>query len=1030
MVGLLATGCSKSLPNVVNPDDTGIDTPWEEYDIPVENLVFSSEHENVSLNVGDKHEYTFTYSPKNATPGNLIWTSGNEEVATLSLNGQGNHVVTGVGVGNTTVTVSGGENAKFNPVILNVRVDRPITSFDVTSSKNLALDYSSSSQIEVSYMPSDTTQVELEYVSSDESVVTVNKDGLISSLEKEGNATITVKSPFIALEKQIQVSVVDQYKYLSKFDVVPSLTRVEVDKTFELSIDALPADHSANLDEVIYETSTPEILSIEGNVVTALIEGEGKVFAKVNQRGGEKVSSEVSIEVYEVKATDISLLDDSKQTINLDNRNNTSHQLEYAFTTDALGNPNPSRSEVIYSCDPEGVVLVSESGLISVFDGGSTRVTITDLYSSKSDYVDVNVTLRSKSITVTGSSLAYLDESVTLTASITPSSIADPFINWSVVEGDESKLTLVPNENKLTINSSVAGTYKFVATNDGVSSDEFKVVFEERPVPFEMYNGYIVGSASYVGGVSTPITDGSWNEAKYAYKMHDKYDLTNDDGDVVGFGYMSTVTFKVGDEWKIRMNVSDWRDIDSDGSGGSTPGQYKIYEGAFGKKAQMSVKTDDEGNRSVLVDKAGTYDIYYSEFVDTESGWYEVFVQEHGLKVDVESLNIQMGHLGTAYASGWEGTLVVYIEDTNIATVDRTGTLITVTPVAVGSTTLVVEDDVRTIEVPITVSEKPTEFVEGHYYLVGSADYSTGSSKAGESWDNPLQAFEFVDEVEDASLKAQYKGVIDFKSGEEFKIRKGNTYPEVYAEQGGAIPGDIYREATNYGDNFRVKETGTYEVYVKVGFDDGMSIYISRVQGLTLSKDETTLQVGHSDIITATHVKGSLIVSSEDSSIATAVLGNNNQVTITAVGEGQTTVTIRDDLYVLTVEVNVQNQVVLKDITIYLAGIETWDTITEVNFALDNNWKVATREGDGRFKYTFETDKEASKLNCFFTQNYGSQHRHPTSGNMDWDTNYSSINLGDVKLEPGNSYVITWTSWHYNYDNWEHAWFNYSFTQL
>ena len=1028
MVGLLATGCSKSLPNVVDPEDTGIDTPWEEYNIPVESVIFPSEHENVAINVGGVHEYEFTYSPKNATVENLIWTSGNEEVAALSINARGNHIVTGVGVGVTTVTVSGGEEAKFNPVILNVRVDKPITSFDVTSSKDITLDYDSNSQIEVSYTPSDTTQIELIYSSSDESVVKVSQDGLISSLEKEGSAVITVKSPYISIERQINVSVVDQYKYLSKFEVVPSVNRIEVDKTFELDIDALPADHSADLNEVVYETSTPEILSIEGNVVTTLNEGEGKVYARVPQRGGDKLSPEVSIDVYEVKATELSLLADSKQVINLDNRDNSSHQLEYAFTTDEQGNPNPSRSEVKYSCDPEGVVLISEDGLVSTFDAGSTRVTITDLYSGKSDYADFVVTLRTKSVVISGSSLAYIDESITLKATVSPTNFLSPDITWNVTEGDESKLTLVEHLNTLTINSSVAGTYKLTASNDGITSEEFEIKFEERPVFFEMNHGYIVGSANYAEGISSSLSEGSWNNAKYAYEMHDKYDLKDDKDNVIGFGYKSTITFKVGDEWKIRMNVNDWKDIDSF-DGEIQLGCYKIYEGAF-IKGQMSVKTDDDGNRSIIIDKEGTYDIYYSEYTDTEYGWYEVYAEEHGLKVDVESLNIQLGHLGTAYVSGWEGPVTTVIEDESIATVDRTDGLITVFPVALGETTLVVSDGVKTINIPITVSDKSVDFEEGHYYLVGSADYSTGSSKEGESWNNPLKAFEFIDPVEDASLKAQYKGVIDFKSGEEFKIRNGSYYPNVYAEQAGAIPGLIYREAENYSENFRVKESGTYEVYVKIGFDDGMSIYISQVQGLTLSKDETTLQVGHSDIITATHVKGSLTVSSGDSSIATAVLGNNNQITITGVSEGQTTVTIRDDLYVLTVEVNVQNQVVLKDITIYLAGVETWDSITEVNFALDNSWKAATREGDGRFKYTFETDKEASTLNCFFTQNYGSQYRHPTSGNVDWNTDYSSINLGDVKLEPGNSYVITWTSWHYNWDNWEHAWFNYAFTRV
>ncbi len=43
----------------------------------------------------------------------------------------------------------------------------------------------------------------------------------------------------------------------------------------------------------------------------------------------------------------------------------------------------------------------------------------------------------------------------------------------------------------------------------------------------------------------------------------------------------------------------------------------------------------------------------------------------------------------------------------------------------------------------------------------------------------------------------------------------------------------------------------------------------------------------------------------------------------------------------------------------------------------------------------------------------------------------SSIYLYDItSLEPGSEYVITWTGWKYNYTDWSHAWFTYTFAKL
>ncbi len=123
-------------------------------------------------------------------------------------------------------------------------------------------------------------------------------------------------------------------------------------------------------------------------------------------------------------------------------------------------------------------------------------------------------------------------------------------------------------------------------------------------------------------------------------------------------------------------------------------------------------------------------------------------------------------------------------------------------------------------------------------------------------------------------------------------------------------------------------------------------------------------------------------------------------------------------------------------ITIYFAGVSGWSDMKEVHIGLTTTdlatASVTTTAEDqaiGQYKRVISASTASTELHCYFV-NTSNQYRHPTSGSQDWDTEYSTISLGSVtSLQPGHSYVITYTGWHYNYDNWEHAWFNYTFEE-
>lgn len=120
-------------------------------------------------------------------------------------------------------------------------------------------------------------------------------------------------------------------------------------------------------------------------------------------------------------------------------------------------------------------------------------------------------------------------------------------------------------------------------------------------------------------------------------------------------------------------------------------------------------------------------------------------------------------------------------------------------------------------------------------------------------------------------------------------------------------------------------------------------------------------------------------------------------------------------------------------ITIYFAGVSSFDDMKEVKIAVNNSWGTASATSGtidqhfGQYKYQYTTNSNQTALNAYFV-NTSNQYRHPACNA--WDTEYSTIDKGSIStLQPGHSYIITFTSWERNYDNWEHAWFNYTFVE-
>ena len=145
--------------------------------------------------IGETMTLTAAITPAEATYKSVLWTSGDESIATVD---KVSGVVTGVSVGKTTITATAldAENpatATFDIYVdeiitpLGIKINNAPTSEDIFSLSDLTF------SAEFETVPAECTQSLITWTSSDENVATVS--GGVVTFKKYGSVTITATCP-------------------------------------------------------------------------------------------------------------------------------------------------------------------------------------------------------------------------------------------------------------------------------------------------------------------------------------------------------------------------------------------------------------------------------------------------------------------------------------------------------------------------------------------------------------------------------------------------------------------------------------------------------------------------------------------------------------------------------------------------------------------------------------------------------------------------------------------------------------------
>lgn len=152
----------------------------------------------ITINAGSVETLTATIDPSNATNKNLVWTSSNPSVATVS-----NGKVTGISEGSVIITVKTEDGEKTATCSVNVVISVSAVTLNKT---RLSMTIGDSETLTATISPANVTNKNVSWTSSNPSVVSVN-NGVIKAL-KSGTAKITVKTEEGSKSATCDISVV------------------------------------------------------------------------------------------------------------------------------------------------------------------------------------------------------------------------------------------------------------------------------------------------------------------------------------------------------------------------------------------------------------------------------------------------------------------------------------------------------------------------------------------------------------------------------------------------------------------------------------------------------------------------------------------------------------------------------------------------------------------------------------------------------------------------------------------------------
>ena len=406
-------------------------------------------------------------SPATATCQELIWTSADESVATVSADG----VITGVTAGKTTVTATSAENsAKPKTVTITVTVAQPVTgvTLDQTS---ITLAKGKTQKLTASVQPDNAASKKITWTTSDPKVATVAA-GTVTA-KAPGTAVITAAAAdgsgfFAECTVEVYATVASATMSSAKANVF-----METEGT-QLSVVVKP--EGASYYEVAWSSSDETVATVDANgLVTPVKGGKATITATI--------TNTLNPSAQPKKATcAVSVVQGVKQ-VSIDGPE--SFKLAKGKTQKLTASVSPAdatNAKVTWSSSDPKVATVT-NGQVSAKGVGTATLTCTAADGSgASDTVTVSVYQGVTAVKASRTKVAVTEgKTTTLAVSVSPADAANKKVNWT---SSNTYIATVDANGKVTAKN--AGQCTITATSADNSSKKTSVtVIVEPKIPLD-----------------------------------------------------------------------------------------------------------------------------------------------------------------------------------------------------------------------------------------------------------------------------------------------------------------------------------------------------------------------------------------------------------------------------------------------------------------------------------------------------------------------------------------------------------------
>lgn len=159
-----------------------------------------------TLNIGDEFTLEAEVLPENATNKNVIWSTSDENIATVDSNGK----VKGIGEGTATITATTQDGNKTATCTVEVKENTiiPVTEIQLKVSKDI-IKIGEKCSITATIIPENATNKDITWKSTDETIAKVTSNGEVTGIG-EGKVTITATNEVNDISQTVIITVIDE----------------------------------------------------------------------------------------------------------------------------------------------------------------------------------------------------------------------------------------------------------------------------------------------------------------------------------------------------------------------------------------------------------------------------------------------------------------------------------------------------------------------------------------------------------------------------------------------------------------------------------------------------------------------------------------------------------------------------------------------------------------------------------------------------------------------------------------------------